>query len=507
MALRYAVANGSWSNTATWNGGTLPTSADDVYSNNFTVNINQDITVLSINNSASTPAVAGGGYTININNITITSNINYTPATCLIASQSGILTVIGNVTSVNVTTGIFGISLNSTGTVNITGNITSGGGTAGYALNNTSNGLFNITGNVTGGTGNNSRAIVNSNSSRINVTGIITGGIGSGCIGILNSSTSTSAVIINGTCISSVSSAVENNSTGTVVINGTQTAVGTAGIYAINNSSAGIITINGDILGALSSAPSTAYIVNNGGTGIVNINGNVTARSVSPSTSVGIVNNSGTGTMNISQNVSGGSVANTIGVSNNTGTINVTGNITGGTHATNTPAIFSTTAGTIDVTGSATAGLYPALWATSLTATNILRGNITNALGVPAYNAYKITVSPTAVQTATMQDTGNIDRLFSTSNVSVGAPAVTNVRAGVVYGSTNELTGTMIVPTPGNVRKGVLTDATVGTAELTIAEFWDTDVSALTTTNSIGARLKNSSTVAVTGDQIAGFNV
>jgi hypothetical protein len=52
MALRYAVASGNWSNTATWNGGTLPTAVDDVFSNNFTVTIDGTFTVLSIRNTS-----------------------------------------------------------------------------------------------------------------------------------------------------------------------------------------------------------------------------------------------------------------------------------------------------------------------------------------------------------------------------------------------------------------------------------------------------------------------
>ena len=70
MALRYAVASGNWSDTATWNGGTLPTSADDVYSNNFTVTIDQNITVLSLRNTAGSPAVAGGKFVLT-NGITV----------------------------------------------------------------------------------------------------------------------------------------------------------------------------------------------------------------------------------------------------------------------------------------------------------------------------------------------------------------------------------------------------------------------------------------------------
>jgi hypothetical protein len=62
MAIRYAVATGNWSSTATWNGGTLPTSADDVYANGFTVTINQNINVISLRNGATTGVTAGGQF-------------------------------------------------------------------------------------------------------------------------------------------------------------------------------------------------------------------------------------------------------------------------------------------------------------------------------------------------------------------------------------------------------------------------------------------------------------
>ena len=64
MANRYAVATGNWSNTATWDGGTLPQSGDDVRPNGFTVTIDQDITVTSLRNDASSPAAGGGAFVI-----------------------------------------------------------------------------------------------------------------------------------------------------------------------------------------------------------------------------------------------------------------------------------------------------------------------------------------------------------------------------------------------------------------------------------------------------------
>jgi hypothetical protein len=65
MANRYAVASGNWSDTATWDGGTLPTAGDVVRPNGFTVTIDVDVTVDELTNNASAPAVAGGLFVLN----------------------------------------------------------------------------------------------------------------------------------------------------------------------------------------------------------------------------------------------------------------------------------------------------------------------------------------------------------------------------------------------------------------------------------------------------------
>jgi len=63
MADRWAVANGNWSNTATWNGGTLPGAGDDVFADNRAVTIDQDVTVLSLRTTQRSGGTAGGSFT------------------------------------------------------------------------------------------------------------------------------------------------------------------------------------------------------------------------------------------------------------------------------------------------------------------------------------------------------------------------------------------------------------------------------------------------------------
>ena len=212
MANRYAVASGNWSNTATWDGGTLPTSSDDVFSNGFTVTIDGTRTVLSIRNTLNaTPVILAGGQFIFANNgnltctatqaiyvgsttptlemnlpsgnsaifngsvLTMTAVANYNS---IRLSNSGILNLNGNYNLDGIVSSVnrYIIQHTGTGTLNIVGDLsmstTSGAGFA-NTLNITSTGTTNITGNVNSGTGGtiNIVTIQTSGSGAINITG------------------------------------------------------------------------------------------------------------------------------------------------------------------------------------------------------------------------------------------------------------------------------------------------------------------------------------------------
>jgi hypothetical protein len=176
MALRYAVATGNWSNTATWDGGTLPTSADDVYSNNFTVTIDQNITVLSLQNIAGSPAVAGGKFLLT-NGITVN-----TTGTGLVAGSATLIEF--NLASPNVATVKYtllnattsnsnngAILLSGTGTLNCTGNF-QGSGAVISIFKISSNGTLNLVGNCLSYSMNSGNAIsITAISATLNWTG------------------------------------------------------------------------------------------------------------------------------------------------------------------------------------------------------------------------------------------------------------------------------------------------------------------------------------------------
>jgi len=99
----------------------------------------------------------------------------------------------------------------------------------------------------------------------------------------------------------------------------------------------------------------------------------------------------------------------------------------------------------------------------------------------------------------------NTDQVLYTPGVATGHPAEANVRTGVVYGPTNNLTGTCAVPPAAAVSIGVPVDNTVGTAYLNATDIWNVPLASITTPNSIGERLKDASTVQTTGAQLAAF--
>lgn len=271
MALRYAVATGNWSNTAIWDGGTLPTSADDVFSNGFTVTINGTFTVLSIRNTsnASAPTIAAGGQfifanggnltctaaqaiyvgsttptlemnlvspnsaTFNGSIATLTQTANYN---CIRLSSSGTLNCNGNYNiDGSASANRYIIQLTGTGTLNIVGDLsltsTSSGAFA-NAVNTTGTGIVNVTGNVSGGPGNalGIVTILATAASTINITGNVTT-TGFPSIGLNTSSTLT---IIGNVTTTGTQPAIYNQTVAaTISVTGTITAgVSAPAIYS-----------------------------------------------------------------------------------------------------------------------------------------------------------------------------------------------------------------------------------------------------------------------------------
>jgi hypothetical protein len=222
MALRYAVATGNWSNTATWDGGTLPTAADDVFSNNFTVTIDGTFTVLSIRNTlnAAAPVIAAGGQFRYANNGNLTCTAaqaifvgSTTPTLEMTLATPNIGTFNGSVLTMTNTASYIGIRLSSSGTLNLNGNynIDNTGGTSRTIISVTSTGTLNVVGDLSSSVGSvaaAAHALLNTASSTINITGNITAG----------NSTS-----LNGSTI--------NTNAGTINITGNTTANITPAVY------------------------------------------------------------------------------------------------------------------------------------------------------------------------------------------------------------------------------------------------------------------------------------
>ena len=191
MAIVRAVKTGNWSDTTVWNTGALPTSSDDVYSNTFTVTIDTSPTVLSINNGSATGVTAGGLF-VPTNGITLTCPgnglVGGTSSSRLFVSSLGIgnaCTIVANVVCSDGPTYNGVVSNDSTGTVNITGNLSQGAtGAARYTVANNSTGTINITGSVTGASSGNAAniTVVNSSSGTINITGSCASGAVGGAV-------------------------------------------------------------------------------------------------------------------------------------------------------------------------------------------------------------------------------------------------------------------------------------------------------------------------------------
>jgi hypothetical protein len=188
MAFRYAVASGNWSNTATWDGGTLPTASDDVFSNNFTVTIDGTFTVLSIRNTlnAALPTIAAGGQFryANGGNLTCTAAQaiyvgSTTPTLEMTLASPNTATFNGSVLTMTATANYNAIRHSSSGTLNCNGNYSIDGSTARAIISVTSTGILNIVGDISStytGSSNGIVTISMATAGTINITGNVTAG-------------------------------------------------------------------------------------------------------------------------------------------------------------------------------------------------------------------------------------------------------------------------------------------------------------------------------------------
>lgn len=275
MATIKAAANGNFSATGTWTGGVVPTSADDVVSNNFTVVIDGNYTVLSLRNDTTGGATAGGGFNhtaggftlnttslvagaanlITYNHATGTNTLNVVNNTSL--TQQGAITITtGNVNlnvpqlSITTASALVGTLIkNGIGTLNIVGNIAN---SATAQNNNTlqlNAGTVNITGNINGSStsGGNSVGITNAGST-LSITGNVTGGSGANNTHGMTITSGNLTVIGNVTGgTSALAQGISSSTAGSITITGTVTA-GTGNVGLSSSTTTATININGNLV-------------------------------------------------------------------------------------------------------------------------------------------------------------------------------------------------------------------------------------------------------------------
>jgi hypothetical protein len=348
MANVFAVKNGVWSDTTLWSTTALPATVDDVFANNFTVTVDINAQVLSINTTAAAPAVAGGNFRLN-HNISLSANVLAGSTTCLtfLSASPNFSTIYGNITGSATTNTARAFSNTSSGIVNIYGNIRGGLGATSDCLGitNDSSGIINVFGRAQSGFNTRNDAVRNSSSGIVNVVGNVIGqSIGSG--GATNYGSGLLTIVGNVSALGSDTRGTINNSTGTISITGN--VHGGTGNYSpcVINNSTGVVNIVGVVLGGPVNA-TQAYGVNNISLGIINVFGDVYG-GASAGTE-GILNTS-SGSINVTGNVIG--LAGN-GLSNSsTGTVNIIGNI----RSTGAGIGISTTNGNVNILGNVNAG-------------------------------------------------------------------------------------------------------------------------------------------------------
>lgn len=447
MADVRAVANGNWNTGATWNTGTVPTAADDVYSNTFTVNVDVSFTVSTLRSTAGTGITAGGSF-----------NFNTAGVTGTVTSSSPLVPGATNLIQVTATTGTVTLSLG--------GNVASRAFTSDVLILYSGNCNFNISGTNFNGSTLASTCINKTSAGLITITGNVNGGNGGGTTG------AQAFVSTNGN---------------TVIIGNVTGGIGAGGSHKGVNQSAGTLTITGNVTGGQSFSSNQGVLFT--GTSL-NVTGTITggtaARAIDSTAPANIING----------NVLGGALEGVI----TTGNTTITGNVT----AASAAAITSASAIQLQVTGTVTASAT----AVGISMTNAngqvyLNGNMVNNNGKMAIYAPIVWLDANNTTQADFFTSGGSPRTLYSEDTVPNTPAANNVRSGTIYGAGNTLVGTIVMPTAANVRNGVVYDnGTTGTALFTTSLFL-TELSSSTVP--VAVRMQNLCTPMILGELMEAF--
>jgi hypothetical protein len=224
MANKWPLAAGVWSNAANWNGGTLPTSEDDVFADGKAVVIDQSLTVLSIRTTLRSGGTTGGTFTVNGSGFTINAtaldglHAGTSAGTIKLQHSTGTNTINGNGTGGNGTNfSPIVVATTLTAITNVVGNFQGAGATQAPGIHslNGSAGTLNITGTITGGANTLAPGVTLFTGTllTVNITGTI---IGSGAQGVRSDTVSGTTINITGNCIANSAAGLQCTNTTTI---------------------------------------------------------------------------------------------------------------------------------------------------------------------------------------------------------------------------------------------------------------------------------------------------
>ncbi|HPH85559.1 MAG TPA: hypothetical protein PLC48_08855 [Ferruginibacter sp.] len=178
------------------------------------------------------------------------------------------------------------------------------------------------------------------------------------------------------------------------------------------------------------------------------------------------------------------------------------------TSSTVMPAIYSTGTNNIYYNGilvmqTPPASQVPVIYQASSGGGCIyFKGIAENKSTTMAIYAYRMCLLSSGSTTWKFKDELGVEKNIYTADVSpLGNPPTSDVRSGVNFGPSTELTGTCHVPPASATIKGVPVDNTVGTCEVMSAAGFLAELS--NSSDPLAVRLRNVATVESTGDQLA----